>query len=164
MPPTPSLVLLFAVYCAADAIRNQSSAWTELSPIFFWDHFWIAFAVAHNTEMMRRIAMISLPKGIILASFWGHFGVQNGLMALFRASGINLGSIWDPGGPHVQNSTIWRVPIFDSFWTNFRQVFVFAWKRANFWMQIWVFVLRLIFERFLNDFEVTFGGQKWSQV
>ena len=62
----------------------------------------------------------------ILRSFWGPKRSHGPIPSFWDQSGINLGSIWHPGGPHVQNSTIWGHPFLDPFWTNFRQVYVFA--------------------------------------
>ena len=137
--------------------EKMRSAWTELSPIFFWDHFWIAFAVPPHTEITWRIAMISYPKGFNLRQFWDHFGVQNGLVDPFPAPGTNLEArrLSRPRFHHFSTPC---------FGTLFGQVLVLEWKYVEHPSKNPVFVPSLIFERFSIEFEVTFGGQKWSQV
>ena len=137
--------------------EKMRSAWTELSPFFFWDHFWIAFAVPPHTEITWRIAMISHPKGSILKQFWGHFGVQNGLVDPFPAPGTNL-EARRPSRPKFHH---FSTPCFGTF---FGQVFVLGWNDVENPSKNILFVPNVIFERFLIDFEVAFGGQKWSQV
>ena len=70
--------------------EKMRSAWTELSPAFFWDHFWIAFPVPPHMEITWHIAMISHPKGSILKRFWSHFGLKDSLVDPFPAPGTNL--------------------------------------------------------------------------
>ena len=91
------------------------SAWTELSPIFFWDHFWIAFAVSPHTEITWRIAMISHPKGSNFMSFWCNFGVQNGLVDPFPAPGIYL----EARGPSKAKIPLLSHPCFGTFVDHF---------------------------------------------
>ena len=95
--------------------EKMRSAWTELSPIFFWDHFWIAFAVPPHREMTWRIAMISHPKGSILKRFWGHFGVQNGLVDPFPAPGTNLEARGPPRPKFHHFSTPGFGTLFEQF-------------------------------------------------
>ena len=141
-------------------LEKMRSAWTELSPIFS-ENLLVCFCGStihadHKTDCYD----FSVKKGSILESFWGHFWVQIGLMGIFRASGINLGS----RGPSRQKFHHLEGTVFGPFLDKFWQVFVFTRKSTKFWMRILVFESRVIFERFLNDFEVTFGGQKRSQV
>ena len=137
--------------------EQMRSAWAELSPILFCDHFWIAFAIPPHTEMTWSIAMISHPKGFILTSFWGHFRAQNGLVDPFPAPGINL-EARKPSRPKFHH---FSQPCFE---TLFGPVLVSGWTYVENLSQIPVFVPSLISERCLIDFEVTFGGQIWSQV
>ena len=101
------------------------SAWAELSPFFLQTTCGLLLRF-HHTQRSRDILLWFLiqmvPFWRHFDSFWSHFGVQNGLRDLFRPPGINLGSIWDPGGPHAQNYTVWDPPFLDPFWFNFRQV------------------------------------------
>ena len=130
---------LVACFCGSTIHRDHMTSCYDFS--FKWFHF-----------------------DVILTSFWSHFGVQNGLRDLFRPPGINLGSIWDPWGSSCAKFHRLGPSVFGSFLDQFSTSFVFARKHVEFGVQILVFVPRLIFERFLIDFEVTFGGQKWSKV
>ena len=163
--------LWLAGYCAAVLLRKNVICMGGTLAIFFADHLWPAFAVPLYTEITWHLVMISHSNGSILRSFWRHFGVilgsfwgpkwSNGpILRFWDQSGINLGSrgASRPKFHHL------GPPVFGPFLDHFSTSFVFAWKYVKFGVQILVIVFWMIFERFWGDFQVTFGGQKWSKV
>ena len=125
--------------------------------IFLQNTFW---QLCFTLDFHPTICVCLHDFDVILRSFWGHFETQNGLMDLFRASGLNLGA----RGPSNPKFHHFAPPIWDSFWTIFAQVSDFERKNEKMQQQILVFVISLILKRFLIDFEVSFGGQKLSNV
>jgi hypothetical protein len=75
----------------------------------------------------------------------------------FPAPGTNL----EARGPSRPKFNHFSTPCLG---TIFGQVFVLGCKYVENPSKNLVFVPSVIFERFLIDFEVTFGGQKWLQV
>ena len=137
--------------------EKMRSAWTELSPFFSETTFGLPSRL-HPTRRSRDVLLWVLIQKV---SFWPNFEVILGSKTVLWTHSRLLGPIWRPGGPQGQNSTIFVTPCFGTF---FGQVFVLGWKYVENPSQILVFVPSVIFERFLIDFEFTFGGQKWSQV
>ena len=75
-------------------------------------------------------------------------------MGLFRASGINLGSILDPGGPHVQDSTILGDTLFGARLDQFSTSFHFCMERNEAECRF----DGLCSGGFLINFEIIFGS------
>jgi hypothetical protein len=143
------------------------SAWAELSPFFLQTTCGLLLRF-HYTQRSRDILLWFL---IQMVPFWRHFEVilesfwspkwSNGpILTSWDQSGINLGS----RGSSCAKLHRLGPSVFGPFLDQFSTSFVFAWKNVKFGVQILVIVFWMIFERFWSDFEVTFGGQKWSKV